>query len=312
MPPVICIQRNAKKIVPTEEDLIKTNRDGLGNQVGTITNRITAMMEIQSSFDPLSKEYKELEYRIATGQLYQQNCLDALKGIIAKPMPIYWYNYKACNGDKFLQSICVEKKPYFMTYIYDDYRRRLNTYIKESESTARVMFKTDLKILLNKIHPTKKEKKFIEYYYLKYPFGTANCAMNRICNYIELQFLGHVSKMKVNNSFDYTFLKTGIVYDENKYRQVEKLQEEFIQLNIKIKGYKYAVAATEKEEILGSKRRLERYVLHEIEKICPNEDERTDMLLDLHYVHHGNSQFFWICAGQYIIQRLERMVYGDI
>ena len=41
----------------------------MGNKVGVITNRVTAMMEVQSHFNPDSREYKELDYRIATGQL---------------------------------------------------------------------------------------------------------------------------------------------------------------------------------------------------------------------------------------------------
>lgn len=76
LPPIICIQRNVEKIVPTEKDIIRVNRNGMGNQVGVITNRVTAMMEVQSHFNPDSREYKELDYRIATGQLYQQNEID--------------------------------------------------------------------------------------------------------------------------------------------------------------------------------------------------------------------------------------------
>ena len=76
LPAIICIQRNVDKVVPTEEDIIKTNCGGMGNKVGTITNRATAMMEVQSHFDPESKEYKELQYRITTMQLFQQNEID--------------------------------------------------------------------------------------------------------------------------------------------------------------------------------------------------------------------------------------------
>jgi len=226
-------------------------------------------------------------------------------------MPKYWYNYKACEGDKFLQSICVDKKPYFMTYIYDDYRQKLLSFLKETETTALVEYKTELKILLNKINLNKKEKKFIEYYNSKYPFGTAGCAMNRICNYIELAFMNYVPRLKKGNDFDYTFLLSGIVYDEDKYNTIAKLQEDYVSYNTKIKGYKYTITS-DTEEVLDSKEQLNRYIRQEIKEICPDEDERTDILLDLHYRHGGNNQFFWSCAGKYIIERLEKMVYGDL
>lgn len=76
LPAIECVQRNTEKVIVTEKDIKKTNKDGMGNQVGTITNRVTAMMEVQSHFPKGSKEYSELEYRIECGQLYQQNELD--------------------------------------------------------------------------------------------------------------------------------------------------------------------------------------------------------------------------------------------
>ena len=76
LPAVLCVQRNVEKIVPSELDIIKSNLGGMGNQVGTITNRITAMMEVQSHFEIGSAGYNELEKRILTGQLYQQNEID--------------------------------------------------------------------------------------------------------------------------------------------------------------------------------------------------------------------------------------------
>ena len=60
----------------TEEAVKVTNKNGMGNKVGVITNRVTAMMEVQARFKPDSREYKELEYRISCGQLYQQDELD--------------------------------------------------------------------------------------------------------------------------------------------------------------------------------------------------------------------------------------------
>ena len=64
----------------------------MGNQVGTITNYVTSMMEVLAKFPKDSEEYKTLEYRIECGQLFQQAELDKIKGILATPMPSDWYN----------------------------------------------------------------------------------------------------------------------------------------------------------------------------------------------------------------------------
>lgn len=68
-PTLMCAQRKAKKIVPTEEDIIRSNIASFGDDIGKITNRITAMFEIQSKYPKDSREYQTLDYRIKCGQL---------------------------------------------------------------------------------------------------------------------------------------------------------------------------------------------------------------------------------------------------
>lgn len=73
---IMCIQRNATKHVPTEDILIASNLASFGDDIGKTTNKVTAMYDVQSQYDPGSDEYETLAYRIMSGQLYQQNCID--------------------------------------------------------------------------------------------------------------------------------------------------------------------------------------------------------------------------------------------
>ena len=43
------------------------------------------------------------------------------------------------------------------------------------------------------------------------------------------------------------------------------------------------------------------------EEICPNDDERMNIILDITYGYKGNRQFCWDCIGELIIKRLEEM-----
>lgn len=72
-PAIMCVQRKAPKKIVTEEDLARSNMDGFGDSIGSITNRVTAMFEVRSKYAVGSNEYKVLSYRIMCGQLYQQN-----------------------------------------------------------------------------------------------------------------------------------------------------------------------------------------------------------------------------------------------
>lgn len=75
-PTIMCVQRKAKKIIPTEDDIIQANKLAFNDDIGIITNHVTSMFDVQAKFPPESKEYKTLEYRIMCGQLYQQNSID--------------------------------------------------------------------------------------------------------------------------------------------------------------------------------------------------------------------------------------------
>jgi len=72
-PALMCAQRRAEKIIPYEEDFVKSNIDSFGNDIGAITNRMTSMYEVRSHYPENSEEYNILTYRIRCGQLQQQN-----------------------------------------------------------------------------------------------------------------------------------------------------------------------------------------------------------------------------------------------
>ena len=69
-------QKKASKTIVTEKDIIISNKSGFGDKIGSTTNLTTSQLSLMASFDKNSKEYKELEYRVITGQNYQQNAID--------------------------------------------------------------------------------------------------------------------------------------------------------------------------------------------------------------------------------------------
>ena len=103
--------------------LKQSNKNGFGNAVGSITNRVTTMFDVLASLKKDSEEYNELMRRIICGQALQQEEIDKIKGIQAKPMPKEWYDYKVnkITEEDSLEEIkikernlklMVNKKPY--------------------------------------------------------------------------------------------------------------------------------------------------------------------------------------------------------
>ena len=74
-PTLMCVQQSSVKTIPTEEDYIKSDINGFGDSIGSVTNKATNMISLRESFDKDSEEYKRLSYRISTMMNYQQNAI---------------------------------------------------------------------------------------------------------------------------------------------------------------------------------------------------------------------------------------------
>ena len=304
LPAIECVQRNTSKIVVTEKEVLKTNKNGMGNQVGTITNYVTSMMEVQSHFEKGSKEYKELEYRIECGQLYQQNELDKIKGIVAKPMPSNWYNMGACADDRYKQSICAYRKPYFMIYIYDETKRDYKKYIKESNDKCKLIYNCSIQDLYdNKDNLSDEQKEFLFWYEFKMPVGTGACSMNKICRYVESQLDGYKSQLHRNSTFDYNELKVKRRCTEEHRQALRELEQEYRECVREYKAQKHF----DKGESNKNRKFLYKKFHEEAMEICPNDDERLNIILDITYGYNGNKQFCWDTIGDLICKRLEEI-----
>ena len=306
LPAINCLQQTCDKVEVTDADLKKYNLDGMGNAVGTITNRVTSMMEVQSRFAPGTREYDELQYRITCGQHYQQNELDKLKGIVAKPMPASWYNIKACGDDEFLQSICADQKPYFMTYIYEEKRKELLNYEKKHQRACQREYSCSIEELEQQDTLTEEQEKFLFWYHRRYPVGDGPCAMNKICHHIEEQFNGYVPDIKRRYDFDYEKIKVKRRCTQEHRAALETLCEEFKEF-LKAFAEKNKRLDHASEGIQTWRTKVYKYYQSTAAEICPNDNERLNIMLDMCYGHGNSMQFFWCVAGELMVKRLEEM-----
>lgn len=310
MPALMCAQRKAEKRVSDEEDFIKSNIESFGNDIGQTTNWITSMYEVQAGFEPGSKEYEILDYRIKCGQLYQQNAIDRSKGIIAKPMPRSWHDKYAIAGEaaeedrELYRSIVADKKPYFMRYIYPNLMKQYNTYIKNTNRNAMREFQMTISDLLAipDEDRTDRQREFIKYYKLKMPVGTNDCVMNRICKAFEKAFDGYVWR-RPQNKFDYTILKSGAEYSARQYRAIMNYYEEY---NKRLGSYSMFA---EYERIDQAVHAATVYEMNEdfkkeCAKICPDRFALCDILLDICYKKNATKRFVWNMCGTEIIHNL--------
>ncbi len=313
-PTIECIQKTAEKIIPTEDDLITANKLAFGDEIGATTNRITAMIERQSAFDKNSEEYRVLDYRIKCGQHFQQCSIDKAKGILSRPMPKYWYDKSACaqlpdttEEQRHFKELCLniaaEKKPYFMKYVYPDLRAKYRKYRKDINSKCIREFKMPLEHLLQKPDPSVSEKEFIDYYKKLMPVGDQPCIINRIAWLFETTFQSYHGTIANAKPFDYSILKSGAAYSKSDYQKIAKIKSEYEDA---VKYYQQLAnkQRLEKDEIRTNRAVLLSLFQEKCAKICPNEKELCDIILDLCYTSNQSKQFAWDICGETIIENL--------
>ena len=313
---IFCVQRNAEKVVPSEDTQVASNLASFGDDIGKTTNKVTAMYDVQSLFEPGSLEYDTLEYRIMSGQLYQQNCIDKIKGIVCNPMPRSWYDYHAnalpdgASDEQvalrdFNLRILADRKPYFMQYIYPTLRKDYKSYMKSVETKCVREFRLSLAEILAipGDQLTDEQRQFIAYYKRRLPVGENNCVMNRICRRFEALFDGKM-KQWTEEPFDYTIMKSGHEYTPSQFAQIRKIYDrhnEWMQ-------DQYRRANTEVVSSIdasGSKL-WQSWFRQQCMTVCSDEELLCDIVLDMCYRRSGMKEFAWDICGHQIIRNLAK------
>lgn len=311
LPALMCVQRKASKKIVGEEDFIQSNIDSFGDDIGKTTNWITSMFDVQAQFPKDSPEYRELDYRIKCGQLFQQNAIDKAKGIIAKPMPREWHDRHSVNTiedatkRRFYQKLVADKKPYFMRLIYPALMKQYNTYIKNTNKNAMREFQMTVDELLELpcSELTDRQKDFLRYYHSRMPVGNNDCVMNRICRRFEKEFDGYLGRHNADTEFDYNIMKSGTEYSRSQYNAILKLYENY---NKRLRSYAVFASYERVDEYDTFSKMLEmrEEFMQECTKVCPNRFSLCDIVLDICYRKSSTKRFAWEMCGDEIIQNL--------
>ena len=333
LPAINCIQQVAKKELVTYKNLREANRNGFGNEVGTVTNRVTSMFDILALYPKGSEEYEELMYRITVSQHYQQLSIDKVKGIVAEPMDKKWYTAKECINDFDKRVVC-DKKPYFMTYIYSNEKAKYKQFVEVSNMRTIIKYGASMEELKAKLINGQDreilklqlgEQRYMELLedisiYCNYsPISNNNCVMNRICRYMEFQLKS--INAKLNNEakdFDYNILKSK---NENMYiqdKEITKRLKDCYQEYRYLQGRglsKLTKSSELREDISNSgisakTALLYKYVdivMEDVEKFNIDTEALTNTLVDIVYAtkDRHSSLFLWVICGNQILKNLK-------
>lgn len=319
VPAIVCVQKKAEKCVITEESLEEANRKGFGDAIGAITNRITAMYDIMTKFDEASEKYKTLEYRIKCRQQFQQDQIDAVKGIVTKPMPKEWYDFhnlvikyddeETRARKEFNKQIVAEKKPYFMIYIYPTLKKEYGDFSKDVENICKTMYGVSIDELERMQNKTEQQKQTVEWYYKKNLVFDGFGIINRLCHYVEREFNGylHCTKAKVK---DYQFRELFVSknYSKNICRSaiIHKMEDLMKQYNSKLQDISI-IASKERVdsgEMVSRKIQFAEQFRRDCKQICVSSEIMCDSLLKLCYSTELSKKFVWDMCGAQMVENL--------
>lgn len=309
---LMCVQSNVSKKVPTEEDFVISEINGFGDSIGSITNRATNMISLREKFEKNSEEYSLLSYRIDTMMNYQQNAIDRIKGVVARPIPKTWIDPRSCrikdtdDEEKrhkmaFFKRVAADLKPYFFIYRYSHIKSKYDQYNKSVGSNCKIRFGKSLYELQNSEILTQEEQIFLENYEKYLPISIAPGVMNRICWRIEDAFQS--TDVLPDVYFDKNILKNDSEYTDEEFESVKILYDEYNK-SIQLVLRKQRKNEESDENVGLVVDQLKQTFLEECNKICPNSEVLSNIVVDLCYSSSKNKTFAWDIAGEQLFQNV--------
>lgn len=309
---LMCVQSNTVKKIPTEDDFVASEINGFGDSIGSITNRATNMISLREKFEKDSAEYNLLSYRINTMMNYQQNAIDRIKGIVARPIPKTWIDPRSCkikdtdNEEKkkkmrLFKRVAADLKPYFFIYRYSHIKAKYDQYNKSVGSNCKIRFGKSLYELQNSEILTQEEQIFLENYEKYLPISVAPGVMNRICWRIEDAFQS--TDVLPDVYFDKNILKNDSEYTDEEFEAVRALYDEYNK-NIQLVLRKQKKNEESDENVGLLVDQLKQTFLEECNKVCPSSEVLSNVVVDLCYSSNKNKTFAWDVAGEQIFQNV--------
>lgn len=313
-PAILCVQKKGQKCVITPENLAQSNKNGFGDAIGAVTNRVTAMYDILVKFPNDSEQYKTMEYRIRCGQHAQQGCIDKIKGIKVKPMPKEWYDWHSVivteeDDENTIakktknRELLTDKKPYFMRFIYPDLNVEVGKYITAARPQSVFITGLSLDELLEKEAEdlNEIEKNYLKNYYSFLPVSDTRSTMNRLCHSVEkeLKKIGEISDDKT--TYFASMLKSvdNASIPAKSKKQLAALYAEYCKESELL--MKADCDAEEKAELTSI---LQEDYWRKCVEICPDPKQLCDALIEICYMSNKSKKFVWDMCGEQIIENL--------
>ena len=291
-----------------------------------ITNATSSVIGLMAEFEPGSREYNRLADRVRMGCAAQSRQIDKTKiGEAVKGVATCWKQFqRAKDGDtpeeikekEFLNSILVDKKPYFFRYKYRQLNKELNEYNRNAETTCQTRFYMSFKELLElpEEKRTQQQKDFLFYYYKFLPVLDSSCVMNKVCHYIESIDFEIKKKVRNSDGFDWHILTSENFQPEKALTEkiYNVIVEEMSKKHLDLRSLKLSNPELVRKNSITQKDEFDKetwinLLRSNLEDICSNEEKLANHLVYIFYEVKSslNKSVLWGVAGKAIYENIK-------
>jgi len=326
--PITYSTKKAPKVKIKEKDLYLSDLDGFNSKVGFVTNVATTAFAMLPMFDKDSLEYKELIKRLKCLRKEQGSTIDATKGLIIKPFPSHWtkklkYGDNITEEEKkkidFMNSITIEKRPYFMRWLYSSYNRTYNKYNNiGGNSVSMTLFNKSLDYLLEKYENnqselSEEELEFIKSQISKSPFLETNSIMNSLCKYMESEIkeIKNVILNDYNDDLLMILKNNKIKTDREKLKKLYDLYKIYKSEKRNVSKYN---SVSENKYSFKTIDQYHKHIRKLANEVSNDGSELANLAVDICYTVHknDNKMFLWGVFGDDVLENIKMNVNQDV
>ena len=304
--PIAYEKKKAPKKKIEEENLWETDILAFDSKIGYITNCSTTMYAMLEKYSFSSPEYDEIYKRLKMCRRLQGDAIDAGKGIVTNPFPQHWIKWSKDNSD-LDNEIVIDKRPYFMRYLYSDYNKKYVKYNENFDFYCMAHFGISLnELLVKEESPLSEEEKILVQKYKRFNLLLdTSCVMNNICHYMESKVKEiKFTKPKYDASLLAILKDTDIEIDKEKLKQLYTIYKQY-----KSEKRSFLTLRDDNdEERFKTIEQYNKYIRYEAYKISSSVSELANLAVTICYEIHpaDNKTFAWNIFGEGIIKNIEK------
>ena len=226
--PITYSSQKVPKQTINDRDLGLADLAAFNSKIGFITNCSTTMYAMLALYRKSSRQHSELIKRLKICRKEQGSQIDKAKGLIVRPFPIHWTRWS--KDSKLNNSIIIDRRPYFMRYLYPNYNRKYLKFWQNYETFCISKFGKSIDDLLNSENLTEHEQEIKQKYFRFQPLIDSDCIMNNICHTMEagIKEIKHTSKHASSAEKVIMILKDkDIPFDKDKFQALHAVFKKY-------------------------------------------------------------------------------------